>query len=124
MKEKLANAVPLDRITFSSDGYGSFSDYDAAGNLIRIGASPIDTDHEQIVELVKKHGFSLEDALQFLTVNPAKALKLYPNKGILAEDSDADMILLDENLDINDVFALGKQFVKNKKVIVKGTYEN
>ena len=34
------------------------------------------------------------------------------------------MILLDENLDINDVFALGKQFVKNKKVIVKGTYEN
>lgn len=80
--------VPLDRITFSSDGYGSFSDYDAAGNLIRIGASPIDTDHEQIVELVKKHGFSLEDALQFLTVNPAKALKLYPNKGILAEDSE------------------------------------
>ncbi|MHD0316877.1 beta-aspartyl-peptidase [Fusobacterium sp. THCT1E2] len=116
--------VPLDRITFSSDGYGSFSDYDAAGNLIRIGASPIDTDHQQIIELVKKYGFNLEEALQFLTVNPAKALKLYPNKGILAEDSDADMILLDENLDINDVFALGKQFVKNKKVIIKGTYEN
>lgn len=115
--------VPLDRLTFSSDGYGSFSDYDAAGNLIRIGASPINVHQPEIIKLVKQYGFPLEEALQFLTINPAKFLKLYPAKGILAEGSDADMLLLDDKLEINDVFALGKQFVKNKKVIRKGTYE-
>lgn len=116
--------VPLERLTFSSDGYGSFSDYDAAGNLIRIGASPINVHQSEIIKLVKQYGFPLEEALQFLTVNPAKFLKLYPYKGTLTEGSDADMVLLDDKLEICDVFALGKQFVKNKKVIRKGTYED
>ena len=116
--------VDLSHITFSSDGYGSFSDYDAAGNLIRIGASPINVHQAEIKRLINNYGFTLSEALQFLTINPAKFLKLYPAKGVLAEGSDADMVLLDENLDITDVFALGKQFVRNKKVIRKGTYED
>ena len=116
--------VDLSHITFSSDGYGSFSDYDEAGNLIRIGASPINVHQAEIKRLINNYGFTLSEALQFLTINPAKFLKLYPAKGVLAEGSDADMVLLDENLDITDVFALGKQFVRSKKVIRKGTYED
>ena len=47
--------IPLDHITFSSDGYGSFSDYDAAGNLIRIGASSINVHQPPIPRSLMRH---------------------------------------------------------------------
>lgn len=40
--------VPMQNITFSSDGMGSWSTYDEAGNLLRIGYSAVDTVYQEI----------------------------------------------------------------------------
>ncbi len=115
--------LPLDRITFSSDGFGSWSDYDERGNLIKIGYSSLLSNHNEIKKLIINYKFSLSEAIQFLTINPAKELFIYPDKGAILEGSDADILLLDDDYDICDVFARGKLMMKNKKIIVKGTYE-
>lgn len=116
--------VDLEKVCFSSDGFGSWSSYDENGNLIKIGYSSINTNHREVKKLIKNYNFNLDEAIQFLTKNPAKALKLYPTKGKLSENSDADILLLNEEFDIVDVFAKGKQFMKDKKIIIKGTYED
>ena len=87
--------VNMDQITLSSDGQGSWSEYDAQGNLLRIGVSDVDTIYKQIVYLIKQKNWSMQDALVFGTCNVASALELYPQKGILQNGSDADLLLWD-----------------------------
>lgn len=54
----------------------------------------------------------LEEILPMLTENPAKLLNIYDRKGSIAEGKDADLVLLDENCDIADVFVGGKRIVR------------
>jgi N-acetylglucosamine-6-phosphate deacetylase len=52
-------------------------------------------------------GASLGDALQMLTFNPAKLLGIEHKKGVLHANADADVILLNEALEVTQVFARG-----------------
>jgi N-acetylglucosamine-6-phosphate deacetylase len=52
-------------------------------------------------------GASLHDALQMLTLNPAKLLGIEHKKGVLRESADADIVLLNEALEITQVYARG-----------------
>ncbi|RKL63653.1 hypothetical protein DXT63_05320 [Thermoanaerobacteraceae bacterium SP2] len=63
------------------------------------------------------------DALKVITQNPAKSLKLYPKKGAIQIGSDADIVVMDKDLNIEYVFAKGKIMVKEGNVVVKGTFE-
>lgn len=116
-------SVPLENITISSDGYGSWSNYDEYGNIREIGVSSVASLYKEFKSMVLDLNFDIEKALQFYTINPSKSLKLYPQKGTIQEDSDADLLIIDENLEINTVIANGKIMLNNGKVIVKGTYE-
>lgn len=51
----------------------------------------------------------LEEILLTLTENPAKEMGLWARKGSIAEGKDADLVLLDEALNVRHVFARGKQ---------------
>ena len=73
--------VPMDKVTISSDGQGSWSNYDAAGNLTEMGVSSVDTMYRQVVYQVQNENMSLEEALSLGTRNVAKALEVYPEKG-------------------------------------------
>ena len=73
--------------------------------------------------MVNELDFTVEDALVYLTSNVAKGLEVYPRKGCVAEGSDADLLLLDENLDIDTVIANGKVMIENKEILVYGSYE-
>ncbi|QEK10962.1 beta-aspartyl-peptidase [Crassaminicella thermophila] len=115
--------VPLENITISSDGYGSWSKYDALGNITAIGASDVDSIYNEFKTMVQKLGFDLEKALKFLTSNVSKVLNLYPKKGTIKEDSDADVLILDESLQIQTVIAKGKLMIDKGEICVKGTYE-
>lgn len=115
--------VPLENITISSDGYGSWSKYDSAGNMTEIGVSQVDSIYEEFRTMVKKLGFDMEKALGFLTSNVSRALNIYPRKGIIQENADADLLILDENLDIQTVIANGRLMMHEGKLLVKGTYE-
>lgn len=52
-------------------------------------------------------GASLGDALQMLTINPATLLGIEHKKGALRPSADADIVLLNEGLEVTQVFARG-----------------
>lgn len=54
-------------------------------------------------------GISLADAVKMLTFNPAKLLGIEFKKGALRTGADADIVLLDENLQVRRVFARGRE---------------
>ena len=120
--KKAKESNVLDKITFSSDGFGSWSNYDDKGNLIEIGYSPVNTGLKAIKELVKS-GEKLEDAIKPFTSNVAKALKLDKEIGYLKKGYIANLLLLDENLDLDTVISNGKFMMKDKDMLVKGIYE-
>ena len=123
IKRALEENVPSENITISSDGYGSWSKYDEAGNLVKMGVSSVSSLHNEFKDMVNGLDFTVEDALVYLTSNVAKGLEVYPRKGCVAEGSDADLLLLDENLDIDTVIANGKVMIENKEILVYGSYE-
>ena len=111
--------VCMDQVTLSSDGQGSWSKYDARGNLLQIGVSYVDTIYKQIVYLVKQKNWSMEDALALGCRNVAKALELYPQKGVIQKGSDADLLLWDKDLNLDTVIAQGNILMKNGKLLTK-----
>ena len=118
-----AEGVPMDKVTISSDGQGSWSNYDAEGNLLEIGVSEVDTMYRQVKYLVEKQEMSLEEALPLGTVNVAKALEIYPKKGCVREGSDADLVILNADLGMDTVIANGAVMMKDGVICRKGTYE-
>ncbi len=115
--------VPIENITISSDGYGSWSKYDSSGNMTEIGVSQVDSLHKELKVMVKNLGFDLEKALSFVTANVSKALNIYPKKGRISEESDADVLILDEDLEIQTVIANGRLMIHQGEVLIRGTYE-
>ena len=111
--------VCMDQVTLSSDGQGSWSKYDAQGNLLQIGVSDVDTIYKQIIYLVKQKNWSMEDALALGCRNVAKALELYPQKGVIQKGSDADLLLWDKDLNLDTVIAQGNILMKNGKLLTK-----
>ncbi|OLS03821.1 beta-aspartyl-peptidase [Tissierella creatinophila] len=123
IKQAKEKGVPLENITISSDGYGSFSDYDEYGNLLRIGVSSVKDLLLELTKMAKEENFDLQEALMFFTTNVAKALSLYPKKGIIKESSDADLLMLNKDIELVSVISKGKLMMNDSKIIVKGTYE-
>lgn len=114
--------IPLENITVSTDGYGSWSNYDEKGNLLEMGAAPVDSSFKEFKKLVFDYKFSLDEALIFFTSNVAKGLGLYPGKGSISEGSDADILILNKDLEKEVVLAKG-EFLYKFGEIKKGTYE-
>jgi len=52
-------------------------------------------------------GVSLRDAVQMLTLNPARVLGMEKTKGVLASGADADLVLLDSALKVRGVMTRG-----------------
>lgn len=123
IKEAIKRGIPTDNITISSDGQGSWSNYDAQGNLVEIGVSSVESIYKEFKSMVHNHGMRIEEALPYVTVNVADALGLKKKKGVIKEGADADILLVDDEFEIDTVIAKGKVLMKNKELLVKGTYE-
>lgn len=102
--------APKDKVTLSSDGNGSLPQWNEKKELIGMLAGSISADHSVIRAMVKEYGYSYGDAIKVLTENPARALNLYPYKGTLAAGSCADILLIDDDINIDTVIANGKLF--------------
>ena len=114
--------VDAHRITLSSDSNGSMPMWNEKKEVIGIGVGKISMLHDVVLELVHNMGFSIKDAVRPITINPARALGM-KQKGRLAEGFDADLVLYDDALAIDAVFAKGKPMMWNKEVLVKGVFE-
>ncbi|KGP91041.1 isoaspartyl dipeptidase [Pontibacillus chungwhensis BH030062] len=122
LKRMLEAEVPVEQITFTSDGQASLPDFDANGEFIGLKLGKVDTLYKAVKEAIIEEGIDLETAIRTITSNPAHILKL-THKGELSKGKDADLVLLDEDLQVDTVFALGRLMVEGKEAIVKGTFE-
>jgi len=52
----------------------------------------------------------LEKILRTVTINPAKLLKIESQKGLLKRGSDADIVIMDKEMNLSNVFFRGKKF--------------
>jgi len=112
-----------DRITVTSDGNGSMPQYNEAGVLIGMGVGSVEVLWRDVRESVLHYGLPLEVALRTITSNVANVLRL-KNKGSIRVGYDADLVVLNEALQVHDVWAMGKCMVRDKQLKVRGTFEN
>lgn len=123
VKECIENNVPIENITMSSDGNGSSLKYNPDGTVKGLAASSLNSLHHEFRDMVMEDGIELSEALKVITSNVAKLLSVYPTKGSITLGSDADIVLMDENLNLDMVLAKGKKMMQDGKAIVKDTFE-
>ncbi|MBU5439572.1 beta-aspartyl-peptidase [Tissierella sp. MSJ-40] len=116
IEKLIRNNKNLDNVTVSSDGNGS-----NMGNGICKMSQLFNDMRDCIIE--KK--IDMTSVLKTATVNVAKFLKIYPEKGTIKVGSDADILVLDKKtLNIDTVIIGGKIFMKDGKIIRKGKFES
>lgn len=99
-------------ITVSSDANGSCPIWDN-GIYKGMSISNMEGLHNLVKELILKYNYTLDNAISFVTSNPANLLKLN-RKGKIIEKNDADMLLIDKDLEITEVIAKGKVLLKKR----------
>ncbi len=121
---KAFNKLNGERVTMSTDSNGSLPIWNNKKEMIGVGAGRISTLPETIATMIKECNFPLELAVKPSTENAAKSLGLYPQKGVLAKGSDADIVLLDADYMPDTVFAKGKCMVDEKAMQVRANFED
>jgi N-acetylglucosamine-6-phosphate deacetylase len=74
------------------NGKAVLSDGTLAGSILQLG--------QGVKNILAFTGCALEDAVEMAAVNPAKQLNVFNRKGTISEGKDADIVVLDENLDV------------------------
>ncbi|MCU9613447.1 N-acetylglucosamine-6-phosphate deacetylase [Caldibacillus lycopersici] len=91
------------------NGKAVLSDGTLAGSILKLGKG--------VKNIIAFTGCGLEDAVEMAAVNPAKQLNVFNRKGSLSEGKDADIVILDENLDVYMTLCRGKvAFLKEENV--------
>ncbi|MGP1403436.1 MAG: N-acetylglucosamine-6-phosphate deacetylase [Catonella sp.] len=67
------------------------------------------TQNVALLNLLKFTGRPLEEILPILSENPAKLIGIYDRKGSIEDGKDADLVLLDEENKISEVFVRGQR---------------
>ncbi len=114
--------VPPGQLTISSDSNGSMPTFDEHGRLVKMGVGDIRNLYTAWKKLAAS-GTPLEDALQFITSNPAKRTGIFAHKGRLDIGKDADLVIFDKDFTIETVIAKGRLMMQNGAILVKGTFE-
>ena len=122
LKRLLDAGVNHDNFTISSDGQGSLPIFNEKKEYIGLGVGKSSCLILAIKECIFRENIPLEIAIRALTCNPAKILKL-KTKGKIEAGMDADLCLLNKDIDIDMVIAKGRIMVQNQKPVVLGTFE-
>lgn len=118
------NGGNMEQLTISSDGNGSLPKFNDEGQLVGYGVASPQTLFIQVVSAIKENRLPISEVLSLVTRNTANALQLN-QKGLLKEKCDADVLILEkETLDIEHVISRGQHMIREKEVLVKGTFED
>ena len=120
--EALKAGVPLDHLTMSSDGHGSVPRFNEKGEMVGLGVGGVNSNLRDFKRLIGDLNVDMTSALSLLTRNVANALQL-EGKGEIAVGKCADINIFDENMELVHVFAKGQQMMRDKEIVVKGTFE-
>lgn len=97
--------------------------FNKTGELEGLEVAGFEPTIQALKELVNEQGLSMEDALKPFTITPAKGIGVYPFRGTIAEQSYADIVLMDENMEIRDVWVNGVPFMRDYQLLKKGAFE-
>lgn len=121
LAEYLAKGLDPARVTLSSDGGGCLPVFDRDGKLLSmdVGASA-----SLLVALrdAISLGAPLHRALAACTSNVAELFRL-PSKGRLQVGGDADLVVLDDTLQLESTIAGGRWLVREGRPLVRGVFE-
>jgi beta-aspartyl-dipeptidase (metallo-type) len=106
----IKNGVDLASVTISSDANGS----SCGGGLNK--ASSL---FEDVIKCILHKNIKPEVVFPLITENVAKRIKKYPQKGTLAKGSDADILILDKEYNIQKLFSLGRLLINEGKLVEK-----
>jgi beta-aspartyl-dipeptidase (metallo-type) len=113
--------LPLSRLTASSDSNGSLPVFDAEGRLVRLAIATEKALLRKFREIVRGGRLPLEMALRVFATNAAEFYKL-GRKGRIAPGQDADILVLDGELGLVDVFARGRRMMASGRLQARGTF--
>ena len=119
---KALGEIDPKRITVSTDANGSLPVWDKDYHLIGMKKGEISSLFETIRILVRKHGLPLEKALPLVTENVAEGLGLSERKGCIKAGAGADIVLLDEAMQVKTVFSKGKELLKDGAICFSPFY--
>ncbi len=119
----LAAGVPIEHITTTSDGCGSIPVFDENGHYVRTGIGKPDAIFHTFKKLVTDMQLSWDKALKVVSGNPARIFRLH-DKGSIESGKDADIILLDSEMQIRFLLANGTVMMKEGQQTKKGTFES
>ncbi|WP_148252162.1 beta-aspartyl-peptidase [Aidingimonas lacisalsi] len=105
----LDRGVPVTRITMSSDCNGSLPEFDAQGDYIGMRVARNTALIADWQRLVHEKVLPLDQALGLISSHVARVLGLHDRKGHLAVGHDADITLLDGDLQPQQTFVAGKR---------------
>lgn len=124
LKYALDRKVPIEQITFTSDGNGSMPLFDESGKLKGLGICSVESLYREVKKAIIEENIRIEDAIKVITSNIAHILK-FKHKGKIERDMDADIVIVDDNnLNIDKVIAMGNVMVDGGEAKVLGTFEN
>lgn len=113
--------APLSRISVSSDSNGSFPVFNKQGNYVGMSMATQKDLFKAFRSLIKRKILDIENTSRLFSANPARFYKL-TEKGEIKEGKDADLVILDKDLNITHVFAMGKMMMADGKPLAKGTF--
>lgn len=123
LKYALDKKVPIEQITFTSDGNGSMPLFDENGKLKGLGICSVESLYGEVKKAILEENIKIEDAIKVITSNIAHILK-FKHKGKIERDMDADIVIVDDNnLNIDKVIAMGNVMVDGGEAKVFGTFE-
>ncbi|MHB1335985.1 MAG: N-acetylglucosamine-6-phosphate deacetylase [Candidatus Humimicrobiaceae bacterium] len=107
-KYKLSETEVIKKDCIVLDNYDNF-----AGSAITMDLA--------LKNFINFSGLPLEKAINALTLNPARVLGIDNQKGSIDKGKDADIIIIDENLDLKSVALKGK-FIRLENKIINFNY--
>jgi beta-aspartyl-dipeptidase (metallo-type) len=115
--------LPLGRLTITSDANGSIPVFDKAGTLVGLTIATERDLFRKFRDLVGQSVLRIEEAIRPFSTNPAEFYKL-ARKGRIAEDMDADLLILTDELELNAVIAGGRVMMRGGRLEAKGTFSS
>ena len=117
----LEAGLPPAQVTISSDGGGCLPVFDSTGRVtdMQVGRPSAMAD---ALKALLDCGQPLQRVLPAFTSNVARLLRLR-QKGRLAAGADADLVVLDDKGQVDDVMARGRWHVQAGRPVVRGPFE-
>lgn len=120
LKERGVNP---DRILLSSDGNGAPPKEEKGENKPKVANyMPVGALHASWRRIVQEEGVAIDEALASVTSNVARATGL-SSKGEIRAGKDADLLVLDEDLSIRSVYALGQRMFDGGELTRRGMFD-